>query len=143
MRHKLTPPVIDEQPLSFLTVDDEPAINWILGRLIARRGFPVDHALSGREAIRLCRHKRYRVVFIDAKLPDIHGTTLACHLRKRLADPVIVLISGYFFADDPTIEELIRSGTIQHFIAKPFLHHDILDIIDRIVDHRLEASPSA
>ncbi|RKT46113.1 response regulator [Thiocapsa rosea] len=122
----------DGQPPTFLTVDDEPAINWILGRLIARRGFPVDHALSGREALRLCRLKRYRAVFVDAKLPDILGTTLVCHLRERLEDPVIVLISGYFFSDDPTVEELIWTGMIQHFVAKPFLHHDILDIIDRI-----------
>jgi DNA-binding NtrC family response regulator len=124
--------VIDGQPSAFLTVDDEPAINWILGRLIARRGFPVDHALSGREAINLCRRNRYRAVFVDAKLPDILGTTLVCHLRRRLEAPVIVLISGYFFADDPTVEELIGTGLIQHFVAKPFLHRDILDIIDRI-----------
>ncbi|QVL49911.1 MAG: response regulator [Thiocapsa sp.] len=124
--------MIDGQPPTFLTVDDEPAINWILGRLIACRGFPVDHALSGRDAIRLCRRNRYRAIFVDAKLPDILGTALVCHLRQRLEDPVIVLISGYFFADDPTVEELIRSGMIQHFVAKPFLHRDILDIIDRI-----------
>jgi DNA-binding NtrC family response regulator len=129
--------VIDGQPPAFLTVDDEPEINWILGRLIARRGFPVDHALSGREAIGLCRRNRYRAVFVDAKLPDILGTTLVVQLRRRLEDPVVVLISGYFFADDPTVEALIRSGLIQHFIAKPFLHRDILDIIDRIA-----ASPS-
>lgn len=122
----------DEQPPGFLTVDDEPAINWILGRLIASRGFPVDHALSGREAIKLCRRNRYRAVFVDAKLPDILGTTLVGPLRRHLEDPVVVLISGYFFSDDPTVEALIRDGLIQHFVAKPFLHRDILDIIDRI-----------
>jgi DNA-binding NtrC family response regulator len=128
--------VSDGQPPGFLTVDDEPEINWILGRLIARRGFPVDHALSGKDAIRMCRRNRYRAVFVDAKLPDILGTTLVCHLRRRLEDPVIVLISGYFFADDPTVEELIRTGIIQDFVAKPFLHQDILDIIDRIAASR-------
>ncbi|WP_213460251.1 response regulator [Thiocapsa sp.] len=132
MRRKPGPAVMDGQPPTFLTVDDEPAINWILGRLIACRGFPVDHALSGREAIKLCRRNRYRVVFVDAKLPDILGTTLACQLRQHLEEPVIVMISGYFFADGPTVEELIRTDMIQHFVAKPFLHRDILDIIDRI-----------
>jgi DNA-binding NtrC family response regulator len=119
---------------AFLTVDDEPAINWVLGRLIARRGFSVDHALSGKEAIALSRRTRYQAVFVDAKLPDIPGPALVRQLRKHLGNPIVVLISGYCFVDDPTVEESIRTGLIQHFVAKPFLHGDILALIDHIAE---------
>lgn len=117
---------------AFLTVDDEPDINWILGRLIARRGFPVHHALCAQEAIDLSRQTPYRAVFVDAKLPDIAGLVLIKHLRDLLDDPFIVLISGFFFADDPAVDQALQSGLIQGFVAKPFLHAEILALIDRI-----------
>lgn len=117
---------------AFLTVDDEPDINWILGRLIARRGFPVHHALCAQEAIDLSRQTPYRAVFVDAKLPDMAGLVLIKHLRDLLGDPFIVLISGFFFADDPAVDQALQSGLIQGFVAKPFLHAEILALIDRI-----------
>ncbi len=117
---------------AFLTVDDEPDINWILGRLIARRGFPVHHALCAQEAIDLSHHTPYRAVFVDAKLPDMSGMVLIKHLRDLLGDPFVVLISGYFFADDPAVDQALQSGLIQGFVAKPFLHGEILALIDRI-----------
>jgi CheY-like chemotaxis protein len=121
----------DPRPL-FLTVDDEPDINWILGRLIAKRGYCAHHAVCGQEAMELSRRNRYQAVFVDAKLPDIEGPVLVERLRRDQQDPFIILISGYFFSDDPAVEQALKSGLIQAFVAKPFLHAEILALIDRI-----------
>jgi CheY-like chemotaxis protein len=121
-----------EDAPTFLTVDDEPDINWILGRLIAQRGFRAHHAGCGQEAIELNNRYRYRAVFVDAKLPDIEGLVLIEHLRRVQQDPFIILISGYFFSDDPVVEQALKSGLIQGFVAKPFLHSEILALVDRI-----------
>ena len=117
---------------AFLTVDDEADINWILGRLIASRGYPVNHALCAQDAMDLARGTPYRAVFVDAKLPDMAGLALIGELRTLLADPFVVLISGYFFADDPAVDQALQSGLIQAFVAKPFLHNEILGLIDRL-----------
>ena len=117
---------------AFLTVDDEADINWILGRLIASRGYPVNHALCAQDAMDLARSTHYRAVFVDAKLPDMAGLALIGELRTLLADPFVVLISGYFFADDPAVDQALQSGLIQAFVAKPFLHNEILGLIDRL-----------
>lgn len=128
-----TPGGEDATPL-FLTVDDEPDINWILGRLIAQRGFRAHHAQCGQEAIELSHHNRYQAVFVDAKLPDIEGPQLIEHLREAQDDPFVILISGFFFSDDPAVEQALKSGLIQAFVAKPFLHAEILSLIDRIAE---------
>ena len=127
------PPLFAAETPTFLTVDDEPDINWILGRLIAQRGFPSHHASCGQEAIALSRHHRYCAVFVDAKLPDTEGPVLIEHLRRVQHDPFVILISGYFFSDDPVVEQALKSGLIQAFVAKPFLHQEILALIDRVV----------
>ena len=116
----------------FLTVDDEPDINWILGRLIAQRGFPVHHALCGHEALELCRHYHYSGIFIDAKLPDIEGPQLIELLRQVQISPCIILISGYFFPDDQAVKQATEAGLIQGFISKPFMHDEIMGLVDRI-----------
>lgn len=116
----------------FLTVDDEPNINWALGRLITQRGFPVHHALCGAEAIELGLSHRYSGIFVDAKLPDIEGLPLITRLREIQESPFIILISGYFFPGDPAVEQALQTGLIQAFISKPFLHGDILALVDRI-----------
>ena len=133
MTEPIPEPVPDGPAASaFLTVDDEADINWILGRLIASRGYPVDHALCAEDAMELARRTPYRAVFVDAKLPDMAGLVLIGELRALLADPFVVLISGYFFADDPAVDQALQSGLIQAFVAKPFLHQEILGLIDRI-----------
>ncbi|HYN79693.1 MAG TPA: response regulator [Lamprocystis sp. (in: g-proteobacteria)] len=127
------PEAPDASPL-FLTVDDEPDINWILGRLIAQRGLRSHHAQCGQEAISLSRRNHYQAVFVDAKLPDIEGPQLIEHLRKTQKNPFVILISGFFFSDDPAVEQALKSGLIQAFVAKPFLHAEILTLIDRIAE---------
>jgi CheY-like chemotaxis protein len=121
----------DEDPV-FLTIDDEPNINWSLERLVLKCGYRVHPALCGQEALALARRHRYWGIFVDAKLPDIEGPQLAEQLRRLQAEPFIVLISGYFFQDDPTVEHALQVGTIQAFVAKPFLHTEILGLVERI-----------
>ena len=122
-----------------LTVDDEPDINWILGRLIARQGLACHQAGTGEEAIALARRHCYHGIFVDAKLPDTGGLVLIEALRQLQHDPFVILISGYYFADDPVVEQATGSGLIQAFVAKPFMHDDILGLLSRITTARVHA----
>jgi FixJ family two-component response regulator len=70
--------------------------------------------------------------FVDAKLPDIEGPQLITRLRQIQASPFIILISGYFFPGDPVVEQAMQTGLIQAFISKPFMHAEILALVDRI-----------
>ncbi|HLE16899.1 MAG TPA: response regulator, partial [Syntrophales bacterium] len=72
---------------------------------------------------------QFRMVFLDAKLPDIEGLELARQIRRRLPGIHIVMISGYFYHDDDTIKRALSSGLIRHFISKPFDHEEILQIV--------------
>jgi CheY-like chemotaxis protein len=118
--------------LDFLTVDDQSDINWILERLITRCGFRVHQARSGQEALELGRRHHYCGIFVDAKLPDMEGPLLIRHLRQIQISPYIILISGYFFPDDPTVIRAKQEGLIQGFISKPFFHEEILAVVDHI-----------
>ena len=113
----------------FLIVDDEPEMCWILEQVLKRSGYNCLKALSGQEAMPLAEKTDFRLVFLDAKLPDIEGLELARQMRRRLPGIPIVMISGCFYEGDDTIKMALFSGLIQHFISKPFDHEEILQII--------------
>jgi CheY-like chemotaxis protein len=114
---------------SMLIVDDEPEITWALEKVIKRSGYNCLKALSGKEAIALAETTQFRLIFLDAKLPDIEGLELARQIHRRLPGSEIVMISGYYYRDDEDIKGALSSGLIRHFISKPFDHEEILRIV--------------
>jgi CheY-like chemotaxis protein len=113
----------------FLIVDDEPDMCWALEHIIKQSGFPSEKALTGQDALTLMDTNRFRLAFLDAKLPDMDGLDLARRIRKRDPAIPIVMISGYFYRDDDAIHKAAGEGLINGFIGKPFDHDDILKAI--------------
>ena len=112
-----------------LIVDDEPDMCWALEHLLNKQGFVTQKALSAREALKLTGLHRFSCAFLDAKLPDMDGLELARRIRKSAPDTRIIMVSGYFYRDDVSIQEAISQGLIVDFISKPFLQEEILRVL--------------
>ena len=113
----------------FLIVDDEPEMCWVLEQVLRKSGYDCLRALSGQEALSLVETHEFRMIFLDAKLPDMEGLELARRIRNLHPGIDIVMVSGYFYRDDETIEKALSSGLIRTFIGKPFDHKEILATI--------------
>ena len=122
---------MNEAYAPILVVDDEPEMCWILENIIRKTGCTSMKALSAREAFTLTESNKFGMAFLDAKLPDVDGLELARRLRKTKVNLPIVIVSGYFYQDDPTVEEALRSGLITAFVGKPFDHDEIVSVITR------------
>ena len=122
---------MNEKHTPILVVDDEPEMCWILENIIRKTGCTSMKALSAREAFALTESNKFGMAFLDAKLPDVDGLDLARKLRKTNAHLPIVIVSGYFYQDDPTIERVLQEGLIAAFVGKPFDHDEIVSIITR------------
>ena len=122
---------MNEKYAPILVVDDEPEMCWILENIIRRTGFTCMTAMSARKAMALTKSNKFSMAFLDAKLPDIDGLELARKLRKTNAHLPIVIVSGYFYQDDPTIKGVLQEGLIDAFVGKPFDHDEIVSVITR------------
>jgi CheY-like chemotaxis protein len=109
-----------------LIVDDEPDMCWALEHLLNKQGFVTCKALSAEEGLNLMVQHHFVYAFLDAKLPDMDGLELARHIREIAPDICIVMVSGYFYQDDDSIQEAISRGLIEVFINKPFFQEEIL-----------------
>ena len=113
-----------------LIVDDEPDMCWALEHILNKRGYVTRKALSAQEALKLMEEDRFACAFLDAKLPDMDGLELARCIRLIAPDMRILMVSGYFYRDDVSIQEAIAQGLIIDLISKPFLQAEILRVLE-------------
>ncbi len=113
----------------FLVVDDEADMCWALARVLRSVGAVCQTAPDAKQAIALAKRQPFRLAFLDAKLGTDDGLDLARWLHEVIPGIRIVIVSGYYYQDDPIITDAIRSGLISAFIAKPFARADILRAI--------------
>jgi PAS domain S-box-containing protein len=133
---KLADPVADESErvdgASILVVDDEPAILQFLTRVLTEEGHQVETVDNAAEALERLGSKRYRLILLDIKLPEVSGIELYKRIQqmaKSLAKRV-VFITGDIIGED-TKNFLTRTKAL--CITKPFdteqLKKDINDIL--------------
>jgi DNA-binding NtrC family response regulator len=123
-----------------LVVDDDPDICWALERVLGGLGAQCIRALDGRTALQAARHNRLTLALLDAKLPDIDGLELARSLR--MADPgiLVLVVSGYFYKDDPAIQAALEQRLIHGFIEKPFSHMEVIETVKSALSSQEAAS---
>lgn len=112
-----------------LIVDDEPDMCWALEHLLNKRGYATCKALTAMGALKLMEQHRFACAFLDAKLPDMDGLELARRIREREPEMRILMVSGYFYRDDVSIQEAVAQGVIIDLISKPFLQEEILRVL--------------
>ena len=99
-----------------LIVDDEPAIRRALSRALVARGYEVEVAVDGEEALTLARSWDPDLVVLDLNLPDIDGLTVCRRLRSWSEVPIIVLSVREDEADKVQALDL----GAEDYLTKPF-----------------------
>ncbi len=86
---------MSETPAQVLLVDDELPIRVTLGDLLRRRGFAVETAANGQEALDLIFQRPFDVMVFDLKMPGMSGIDLAQRAHERQPDAAIIILTGH------------------------------------------------
>ena len=113
-----------EQPARrhILVIDDEVAVNNNIRKILARKGYNVDQAVTRGEALNKIQAKPYSVVLLDLKIPGVKGLELLKAVRDKNPETKVIIITGY--ASIETAVEAARIGAID-YLAKPFTPDEI------------------
>ena len=116
----------------YLIVDDEPDLCWALENLLTSKGLSCQTAQTAQATLELMKTHRFQLAFLDVTLPDMNGLELAARLRK--VDPLLrfVIVSGYLNHEAAAVDQAQAEGLIAACISKPFLHEEILSIIENM-----------
>lgn len=80
----------ENTPASILIVDDEPEIGLMVGEFLRRRGYHVQTAENGEQALDLIRTKSPDLVLLDIYMPGINGVEVLRRIQQ--IDPNIGVI---------------------------------------------------
>ncbi|MFL6022615.1 MAG: response regulator [Marmoricola sp.] len=105
-----------------LVVDDEPQLLRALGINLRARGYEVQPAATGAEALRLGAAHPPDVVILDLGLPDMDGTEVVAGLRGWTDVPILVL-SGR--SDSADKVDALDAGA-DDYVTKPFGMDELL-----------------
>ncbi len=121
----------------FLVVDDNLSIQKLLSVNLQARGYAVDVAGTGEEALRLFKEGAYDLVILDLILPGLSGIDV-CALMRQLSDIPIVVLSA---REDEELKVHALDTGADDYVTKPFSPKELLARV-RAVLRRAKADPA-
>ncbi len=111
-----------------LIVDDEADVGAFFCRLLQRKDYDVQVALSGAEADRYVRERSFDVALVDLKLPDADGLTILRKIKNVQPNCEVIIMTGY--STTRTAVKAIQYGAYD-YLDKPF---EDIDQVERLIE---------
>src|SRR4029077_18589383 len=116
-----------------LVVDDDSSARIAMQRLLAARGYAVELAADGNEALERIAELPPDIVVTDLDMPNMNGMQLLAALHEQQRGlPVIVVTSA---AEVRSAVDAMRAGAID-YILKPVEFDELLLAIGRAIENR-------
>ena len=110
-----------------LVADDEESMRWVLSKALRKKGYSVDLAADGNQALRQVREQSYDLAIVDIKMPQMTGLEFLDKAREVRPDLLVVVMTAE--ASMKNAVEAMKRGAYD-YITKPF----DLEVIDAIIE---------
>jgi len=108
---------------NILVVDDDINICQALSLILIKRGWNVEVANTGKEALQKAQVRAFNVALLDIRLPDIEGTKLLKLLPKTTPKMIKIMVTGY--PELRNAVEALNDGA-DAYLMKPVRPEDLL-----------------
>ena len=110
-----------------LVVDDDENIRIVFKMNLEDRGYEVDSAANGQEALDKASRRFYNIALIDIKLPDMEGTALLDTFNEKLPKMKKIIVTGF-----PTIENAMKAVNegADGYVLKPVKMEELIETIE-------------
>jgi DNA-binding NtrC family response regulator len=122
-----------------LVIDDDAVVGRSFDRVLSGKGYEVDTALNGEEALKDIEAHDYDVVFTDIKMPGMDGLEVAKRIKAKCPWTPVVVITGYGSAENEARAHVLG---VNGFVRKP-LTPEIIESITLKALEKPEEAPEA
>lgn len=119
------------RPKTILWVDDEIELLAAHRTFLEERGFAVEAAAHGDDALQLLQRRPYGVVLLDEQLPGRRGLELFGAIRA--IDPGVPVVMITKSENEDTLREAIGSE-LADYLVKPVNPRQVLSAVTRLVE---------
>jgi DNA-binding NtrC family response regulator len=116
-----------------LIVDDEPFNLDLLEQELTDRGYEVERARSGTEALQKSESLRPDLVLLDYMMPGMNGLDVLAELRSGESDLPVIMMTAH-----GSIELAVQAMKLgaYDFVVKPFQPDHIVLTVEKALEHR-------
>ena len=114
------------EQLKILIVDDEEDLTSAMAERLEIRGFQVETATNGIDALKRVSEVDFGVLILDVKMPGIDGLQLVAEINRQRLDLPVILLTGHGSVKDA--ERGMREGAFD-YLMKPI---DIDALVEKI-----------
>jgi DNA-binding NtrC family response regulator len=123
-----------------LLVEDEAPLRELVAKQLATRGYEVQQAGTGEEAIARLADFAFDLLVTDLRLPGMSGGAVVDAAVARYPDIVAIVVTGYGTVKDAV--EAIKRGAWD-FVTKPFQLAELFHVLDTALEQRRLKSENA
>src|SRR5476651_2653557 len=123
-----------------LLVEDESSLRQAIAEQLGDRGYQVQQADSGEDAIARLADFAFDIIVTDLRLPGVGGSAVLEAAVGRYPDIIAIVVTGYGTVKDAV--EAIKRGA-SDFINKPFQIDELLHVLDSALEQRRLKSENA
>ena len=117
------------QKTLILVVDDSFTDRETLKTILEERGYGVVTASSGAEALAMVKEKRFDIIFLDVRLPDIDGVEFFEQVKAIDPEVAVIMMTGYSEAE--LMQKVISHGAYT-CIYKPFNVDKVVSLVGEL-----------
>lgn len=123
--------------LKVLLSEDEQGIADSVKGFLSLKGFDVDWAINGKEALDLIEKQKYEAAVIDLRTPFADGFEVCRYLRKKQPGTGVIILTAYSQLEDKLTA--FDSGA-DDYLTKPFHLDELYARIQSILRRRSKDS---
>ncbi len=109
-----------------LVADDEESIRWVLSKALSKKGYAVEIASDGEEALAQLRRHSFDLAVLDIKMPEHTGLDLLSRIREEYPETLVIIMTAESSMKNAV--EAMKRGAYD-YLTKPF----DLDALDAIL----------
>jgi len=120
---------------SILVVDDDGDTRRALSELLRGRGYIVNTAPDGHQALTAVKKSGADLIILDLNMPDMTGLSVLKEVKRRKPDLPVIAMSAYATKEKKL--ELFQEGA-RYFLPKPIDVDALLEEISSILKRNEE-----
>ncbi len=114
-----------------LVVEDDANQRSIVTTILAKDGFYVEDAGTGKKALELAKNGAFEVVLTDLRLPDIEGTEILKEVKSQNRPCHVIMMTAY--GSIPSAIEATKLGAF-HYFEKPLEKDQLLLVMNNAIN---------
>ena len=119
-----------EGKLRLLIVDDDVKLCETIADIFWEKGYTVDMAYNGRQALEKLADRFFNVVLLDIKLSNADGIELLKILKEAHPEAEVIIITGYATLES-AVEALTRGAFA--YVRKPLAMDEVIAAVEQAI----------